>query len=172
MMVLRQYSTDYRVLCSSSKQAACVTQLPPGKQKTNLTEQKSHWSIFVILDEHMQVCVCVMRCDNETTDKSMLQFICTSWWSGLRSTEVTERMNHDDDIITARRAEQQMSTSSKTKNVCLQPLFSLSKSVLRVESVTTQYTDLCFSGNRLSLCQSTEDWREGWGSELPFGVEC
>lgn len=52
MMVLRQYST---VFCSSSKQAVCVAQLAPG----DLTEQRSHWSIFVIFDEHMHVCVYV-----------------------------------------------------------------------------------------------------------------
>lgn len=31
--------------------------------------------------------------------------------------------------------------------------------------MTTQYTDLCFSGNRLSLCQSAEDWRAGSEAE-------
>lgn len=65
MMVLRQYSADYRGLCSFSKQAAHVAHLPPGRPKTNLTGQRSHWAVFVILDEHVCVCVCVRGCDND-----------------------------------------------------------------------------------------------------------
>ncbi len=55
----------------------------------------------------------------------------------------------------------------KTKDVCLRRFFPLSRFVLWAENVTTQYTDLCFSGNRLSLCRSAEDWR--WGGEAESG---
>lgn len=44
----------------------------------------------------------------------------------------------------------------------LSPPLSLSLLILRVESVTTQPTDLCFCGNRISLCRSRGGLERLW----------
>lgn len=171
MMALRQYSTHQRVLCSPSKQRVYVAQLPTGK-KTRFRKQWSHWSIFVISDECMHVCVGASG---------------EGWWmwqwnkiSALIGAHLLMKLfqnhrlrGHTKDEPwrwhqSPERNNKRRLVLVKTKGVCLRPLFSLSGFVLWVENVTTQYTDLSFFGNRLSLCWSAEDWREGWAESSPL----
>lgn len=68
--------------------------------------------------------------------------------------------------MTSESRAQTLSCFSENKGCLFSgPFFPPSGLILWVENVTKQYTDLCFSGNRLSLCRSAENLGGG-------GVHC
>ena len=144
-MLLRQYSTDHRVSCCSSKQSLCSAASHGGEKTRFRVNSLNYFCDVRWMHACLHLCVVIKLFENHRA-RGHGEDEPWRWHHSLEC-------NNKRCLVLA-----------KTKDVCLRPLFSFPffpRLVLWVESVTTQYTDFCFSGNTVSLCRSAEGWGGG-----------